>query len=656
MQNNESAHVLPPIRHVSWPWVYVGGIALYAVSIWAGFKVFAVDHYPGAMLCYATLALISLGATAMGEALYDLIDAHKGMRRLDHFALMALAGLLLTACYGPRIFIKFYEYDDWIYMPYQFEKLGWAFLNEPINDHYVPLLKVILYFMSRFSDPTYYGNSVVFYLASMLVLTGLGRVVRAHVDNFHVFALAALSFALWPTFEGARTWFGGGFWLALPVAAFLGVILAVRRIATSESPSLRNYLGLATAGLATVLCSSQILIPWMFIFVYALPYWNGATDDQRPGLYKKGSLISLILLAPTAIAFFGRSHLTRVAPNLSGLFDGAYFTNLALFVKAKVGFDKLSTTLLVGLIVCYGAFLLYRRWRAAKPGQAPVLLSYLFVMTFCGLTMPKMGFNEITTPFWLVGLLISGVHTLTKLFRSGRLEQAPEKTGAYAIMLCGLSMLLFYILQVGVGRRWGISTALADYYVMFPMAGFWLFAAGFLSVNLAAAPMASTHAPTDSPPAGAEAGWPALWPKLMPYAGVIALGVVFVFSLQKYLPTGKYIEQVMLQKGFVRDLGLAACSEARLAGADQRLFVRARLPFTQCRTCGDVLHGPESFVFAMSDGGSSHGGYFQLIGNLSARRLCPDVAGRLAFSSAEASKQTDGESAEWNAFYRKYYE
>lgn len=648
MQENNNGQAGQRKNIVTWLAACAAAVVFLVVSMWIGFKVFAVDYYAGPLKCYAALALISVAATAVCEAFFDVIDGSGSLLRRNHFALMTLAGLLLTAVYGPQIFIKFYEYDDWIYIPYLFGPLDWGYISAPINNHYVPLLRPILYYVSKFSAPTYYGNAVVFYLASMLVLTGLGRVVKAHVGSFNILALAVISFAIWPSFEASRIAFDGGFWLALPVATFLGVLLAVRRIYADADAGPRNYVALALLGTATVLVSSQILIPLLYVFAYSLPYWNTADPARRSALARKGLAISAILLVPTVLGFLGRRYLAQATPDLTGLFDGAYFTNLALFVKAKVGFEKISTTVLVCLVVFFGARALYRRFRAGKPAKTTQLLAYLFCMAVCGLTMPKMGFNEITTPLWIAGLLVFGARALHGRVRSGQTEQIPELTPSYALMLCGLAMLLFYVLQVGVGRRWGISTALADYYAMFPLTACWLFIAGTLSVAQGTAGAATSDAPA------AGRFFPGR--NLKAYAVAVMLCAVFAYSLQKYLPTSRYVELVVAQKVFVRDIGLAACSEARTAGADQRLFVRARLPFTRCKSCGDLLRGPERFVSDMSEGGESDGGYFQILGKVSAMRLCPDLAGRLVMRGAEATLVSDGQSEETNRLYRKYFE
>jgi hypothetical protein len=625
----------------------IGAFALYLLATFVGFIVFAPDDYAGPVKCYATLGLISLATTLVCEYLFNVIDLNKRLVQPHHFALMVVSGLLLTMVYGTPIFIKFYAGDDWLYMPFKFATFGWEFLATPISNHYVPLLSAILYAMSTLSDPTYYGNAVLFHLAAMLVLSGVGRFIAAHTERFDVCAFAVLSFAIWPTFEGARTYFAGGFWLALPVATFLATMLVVRRIVLETAPGWRSLLVLAALGTITVLSSSQILVPVVFMMAYMFPYWEVADDAGRRRLYRKGGVIAAILLIPTLIAAAGRRQLMKAGADFSGVFDGAYLTNLALFVKAKVGFDKFSTTLLVCAILYAGGRSLYRSYKSGKPLAALVLPAYLYLLVACGMTMPKMGFNEALAPWWVGGLAVFGAHALYLRARAGRPSRSPAATASMAMSLCGFSMLLFYILQVGVGRRWGISTALADYYAMFPLAGFWLFTAGLLS--------APSSAPSGEPlrqaiaPGALRLPSSATWlaTNLRFLVAAVALCATLAFSVSKYLPAPAYIEQVTAQKRFVRDLGQAACSEARAIGDGQRLFLRERFPAARCKACREVLWVPE---------GNFEGGLFAVVATESAQRQCPAESSRLVVRRRDATIESTGRSGETDRFYRRYYE
>ncbi|HEX4327810.1 MAG TPA: hypothetical protein VH105_13380, partial [Burkholderiales bacterium] len=353
----------------------------------------------------------------------------------------------------------------------------------------------------------------------------------------------------------------------------------------------------------------------------------------------------------TSIGFAGRSRLLKHAPDFSGLIDGSYFTNLMLFVKAKVGFEKFSTTILVCIILFSSACALYRAFKRSTPHRLPALPTFLFVMILFGLTSPKGAFTPVTTPFWIAGLALFGTLALFRRLAAGRPQRSPAATSAYAMALCGLAMLAFYIFQVGVGRRWGTSTALAYYYVMFPLAGCWQAGAGIMAIRAASA------APVR--PDGASAtsidGTTRLPRTAFSYAVTAALAVVFAYSVHMYFPTQAYVQGVMAQKDFMRDIGLAACSEAGRAAPGERLFMRARLPFSRCPDCEALLQGHEDFVSSMSEGSTTTGGGFQMLANISAGHQCPEVAGRLASNLTQANKSTDGDSEESRRFYEKYF-
>jgi hypothetical protein len=357
--------------------------------------------------------------------------------------------------------------------------------------------------------------------------------------------------------------------------------------------------------------------------------------------------LSIVLLLPTLITAYGRRQLLSAAPDLSGLLDGSYLTNLALFVKAKVGYDKASTTILVCIVLYAGGRYLHRAFRTREHGRRPWFSAFLFLMVACAMTMPRMGFNQVTTPFWVCGALMLGAHALHAGLRAGRRSTDPQWIASSAMALCGLGMLMFYILQVGVGRRWGISTALADYYAMFPLAGCWMLAAGVVSLHRLAARGAEPVRGSDAPVAGRPL--PISWLRANAGTWIVAAGlcVVFAHSLLKYLPTSQSIDQVMAQKQFVRDLGLAACAEARTLGSGERLLFREKQPSAECRACSDLLVAPP---------GIFEGGFFSVLSKSSARSLCPGVSAGLVVHKAQATLESSGKSAETLRFYRKYYE
>lgn len=169
---------------------------------------------------YFALIIVGISSSILFEVFFDRILESTLAKKFVYKAGMIASGLAMTVVYGPRIFIKYYEYDDWVYIPYRYADIGFEYIFTPVNDHFVPLFKIVLYFVGLLSDPTYFGNAVVFYLSSLLIVFGLGRVLLTHTAHPALAAGVTFAFAIWPTFDSARTWFGGGFWLALPVGFF----------------------------------------------------------------------------------------------------------------------------------------------------------------------------------------------------------------------------------------------------------------------------------------------------------------------------------------------------------------------------------------------------------------------------------------------------
>jgi len=421
----------------------------------------------------------------------------------------------------------------------------------------------------------------------------------------------------------------------------LALLVPVRDVLLDRA-TIARCIALFLLGAAAVLGSSQILIPLVFVAVYALPYFDAAEPAQRLRMLWRGSVIAAILAVPTVIAFIGRLQILKKKMDFSGLIDGSFFTNMALFVKAKVGFDKYSTTLLVILILFFFGRFLYRRFKSAAPRRALAWPVFLFVLVLCGLASPKGAFTPASTPVWIAGLALFGAYALYLHLAAGRPQRSLEASAAWALALSGMSMLAFYVFQVGVGRRWGISTVLAYYYVMFPLAGCWLAGAGFVALGAAAAPGTAR-----------ADGWlprtPAAW------AVTAGLVLVFAYSVQMYFPTPAYVRGVVAQKEFLRDIGQAACAEARQAAPGERLFVRARMSLERCPECAALLQSHENFLELMAQNNTTTGGGFQELSIISARHLCPDLAGRLSPLAAQATRSVDSSSKESERFYRKYF-
>jgi hypothetical protein len=382
-------------------------------------EVFNSFFYSINLKVYFSLAILSFTTTSLFECILNIFYKNQKLLTKKYYLIVTLSGLALTIIYGPKIFINFYEYDDWMYMSYSLSDLSLAFINSPINEHYIPLLKLLLYYNSKFSDPTFFGYSLLFYMASMLVLNVLARFIIVHIQDERILAFVLISFSVWPSFETARTWFGGGFWLAIPVATLLLSILLVRKIITHDSSS-KNFILLFIFSAITVLISSQILIPIIFIYAYLIPYL--LYEKSKIGFKKSLLKISIVSFIPSLFSFLARPQLPTTHANFFGFIDGSLFRNIYYFIDNKILLIQSPKKIVIFLTFIASIFLLVKLMKLIKNDF-------------------KLKINN------------------------------SSYSDVFAFSSLGLTVFLMFVIQVGLGRGWDSFIVINPYYSTMPITG-----------------------------------------------------------------------------------------------------------------------------------------------------------------------------------------
>lgn len=564
-------------------------IALLSLAMMVKFN--SDIHYSNLIFFYCALFLISIATTFISEKIVNCIFDDYIFNSFQYKFLIYLSGFLLTVVYGPQFFIKYYEYDDWVYLSYQFENFNFSYLNSAVNFHYVPIFKALMYLISRFSDPTYLINSIAFYLVTMMILSALGRLLRIHNSNSKVLIISLISFAIWPSFETARTWFGGGFWLSIPVFSFLGSLLIINQLLNNDDPKIPLFIKLFILNCITVLSSSQIIFPSLLILFYIIPFLVFGKNTSKN---KKVNLIFIFTLSiiPSFFAVLGRLYLVRSNIDYHGIYNGDLFRNILAFIARRV-------------LMIDG-----REFKTLLNGSA---FKYFICVSLV-----------------LVSILV--FNFLYKFFKENKQILMTKKFSyAYSSILLGMAILFIFALQVGLARSWEIYATINAYYCTFPLVGFVLLVSGISSVCLESRPNSFFRI-----------NW---------IIYIFLLAIIFAYSIKKYFPNEQYINDVNYQKVFVKDFGHAVCAEISQLNSDMKLYLIPKYSFTSCHECTLLFKAPDSFLITSSDDET----FFQVLAKSSAKDICPAESNRLVIKKHPNALVSSGESDQLLAFYRKYY-
>lgn len=342
-----------------------------------------------------------------------------------------IAGLSASILYGPKMLVKFYEYDDWVYLGYKYQLLTLNYLNDTINYHYVPVLKFLLYIVDLFFPPNYVANGVLFLFALVFCVVCLLELSIRVIKQAVIPLLITVLFAVWPTADTSRYWFGGGFWLLLPIPFYILLFLRFEYFCRTGRLNFKD--GFKAFGLAslTVLSSSQIIIPAFGLLAYFIGLKTLTRRDSIKATPKNTTVFFAIILLPTLLALYERSLKISQTANFAGLLDGSFFVNIAVFVKVKLLYSKFVWV--VVLLITMLGIVKYRF--AVLRAKIDLSINYL-------------------------------------------------QAQSLAVVAMGLACFALFVLQVGIARSWEIYAVLTPYYSSYPLFCWFLMAIGLVSIAL----------------------------------------------------------------------------------------------------------------------------------------------------------------------------
>src|SRR5258708_10830048 len=397
----------------------VGAYLLLAVVVEAG-VIRKPEGNPA--LQTALLTLLSLASVAAADGFLGLIRAVSPQEMLGWpFRAAAVGSVAYSVAYGDRVFVNYWNYDDWGYLV-----PGPPNITQPLNDHFVPLFKIVVWGMRSVFGFDYIGAACLQQAAFLVIVLVLAHLLWSGTRRPWILILLVGLFAMWPGYGAARTWFGGGVWLTASAALLSVYVLHTRGIIFAETMRLADVAISRVLAAATVFISSQTLMPGVYVATFCAP---AALWPQRRNALRRLGLLCAISLAPTAAALWGRSvYVVRSPLNPSGLFDGHLFSNLAIFILNKAFFVNSFTSL-------------------------PRIEPYLYLV-------------------WLVILAAAGKKLASKDIDAGR------RADLAGLILGGYAVFVLPLVQIGLGRRWNYDAVLNPYYVTLPFLGLWLASAG----------------------------------------------------------------------------------------------------------------------------------------------------------------------------------
>lgn len=385
------------------------------------------------------VTLLGLAFVAAAEGFLAVIQAISPAEMLGWpFRAGAVGSVAYSVVYGHSVFVNYWYWDDWGYLvPRPFDM---ALVTGPLNDHFLPLLKIVLWGTTRVFGFDYIGAACLQQAAFLLLILALAHLLWSAARRPWLLILLVGLFAMWPSYGVARTWFCAGFWLTASAALLAVYVLHARRIVFGEKIRLKDLAVSAVLAAATVFISSQTLLPAVYLVAFCFAAL--LVSERRIVDVRRLGILCSISLVPTAVALWGRSvYVVRSPMNPSGLFDGQLFTNLGAFILDKALFAS------------------------SFSGWLPlVVLAVLFVLPLAAAAI-KLAASKVIDP--------------------GR------RADLAGLMLGGCAIFVLSLAQIGLGRRWTIEAALNTYYVTLPFFGLWLAWAG-IGLALACRPEAGT--------------------------------------------------------------------------------------------------------------------------------------------------------------------
>lgn len=366
---------------------YCTGIFVLLFSILVNFLVVqrpgALPLLHMALICVLGVSL-SIGCNQILIYLKLLSPAIK----LTDLLLTSTPGLCLSLTWGRQIFLSFFYHDELGY--FSVVNQNWPqtakWLLEPLNEHFQPLLKLVLVPVCNiWGVSNYFGIAIVTFVAAILLCRLLHLVIEQITGSQEIALVTACAFASAFDFADVYQYKAAGFPLIVSLAFLLfGILEVLPRGNGLPSP---YKLGIYTA--ISVFFSSLATVPFFYLIPFILLRYkeiNGTGGRAR--FWALGGAVA----TPSIVYFFLRWLLGVPSPRFLQKPDliaivkmvGSYATH-DFFISS----NYLTTA---GILVLVGAAiavyrLLYTLARHYKSLGTPAQPDFRPALLFFGLTV-----------------------------------------------------------------------------------------------------------------------------------------------------------------------------------------------------------------------------------------------------------------------------
>jgi len=345
------------------PWKLIGLVAWLLTSLYlVEARVTMAPDGPAAIHC---VLLCSLGLATV-EILNLVIRASLG-RNDPGFAPSAAERVVIAVSFalvwGRHVFANFLWYDELLYPlygpsydanPSQWIRELWAYMLSPLNDHFMPVGKLVTYGLFSVSASSYAPWAFASFTFGMFSLYGLFLVVRSLTSDRLSGAAAVFVTVAAGLFTSAPlifVWKGCGFGPSFTMAVF--VLLLLLAVSMRNHANTRGRLLLAVGvGAVVPYCSSLMTIPAAVLAPL------GAGDGAKHSGFRRKLAIVLLVSAASSVAYWlARSHFHVHSQVRSFAADfvwncmGYVLYYIGLFALPQSANRALAWTLLAGLVI-----------------------------------------------------------------------------------------------------------------------------------------------------------------------------------------------------------------------------------------------------------------------------------------------------------------
>jgi hypothetical protein len=313
--------------------------------------------------------------------------------RVDGSFVVAL-GLGFSLTWGRQIFMSFFFHDEIGY--FAVVNQNWwntgAWLLDPLNEHFQPLLKLSLVFLCQiWGINNYFGIALTTFVVAVALIVTLYAFLRQTSRSPVVAFVATALFATAFNFADVYQYKAAGYPL---LVSMLFLLLTILQLIAPQDPRaaatrpVRPLVLFSITLCLTVFFSSLITLPIIFLAPFLAIAWRGAeAAGEGRQTRRQLSIWSAVALLPTALFYYCRWRLGIAPPQHLGAIEPAALLDMVgSFAGQPLGMPAAANTavgiMIVGLLVMTAPLILLWDWVQLKlperwRGGPPMFLALL---------------------------------------------------------------------------------------------------------------------------------------------------------------------------------------------------------------------------------------------------------------------------------------